>query len=402
MKVEILAPVGSWESLHSAIKGGADCIYFGIDKLNMRSRSSINFTVDDVPKIIEICGSVRTYVTLNTVMYNEDLPLVREICDALKQSGISAVIASDMAVIQYARSIDLPVHISTQLNVCNIEAVRFYSQFADVIVLAREVRLEHIKEISETIKKENICGPNGNLVKIEVFVHGALCVAISGKCYMSLAQHNQSANRGACYQVCRRKYRVIDEESGKELSIDNKYIMSPKDLCTIGCLDELIDAGISVLKIEGRGRSANYVYTVTKTYKEASQNYSKDKVNEWKETLSTVYNRGFWENGYYLGKELGEWCGNYGSQATKKRTYIGKVTNYFSKLQVAEVKIEAGSIKDGDEILFTGNSTGVVESVAQSIRVADHQGHAKQGDMMTLPISERVRRNDKLFIITDR
>ena len=404
--IEIMAPVGSWESLHAAIKAGANSIYFGIDQLNMRSRSSINFTIEDLPKIVAFCvdKNIKTYVTLNTVMYNKDLTLVRKICDAIKDSGASAVIACDMAVINYAHSINLPIHISTQLNVSNVEAVKFYSKFADVIVLAREVSLDHIKEISEAIKEEKICGPNKNLIKIEAFVHGALCVAISGKCYMSLAQHNTSANRGACYQICRRKYRVIDDDSRKELLIDNEYVMSPKDLCTIGCLDKLINAGVAVLKIEGRGRSAHYVYTVTKTYHEAAESiisgsYSKDKINLWKEKLSSVYNRGFWENGYYLGKELGEWCGNYGSQASKQRIYVGKVTNYFSNLGIAEFKIEAESIKNRDDILITGNTTGIIEETASSIRTDNYNDYAKQGDIMTMPISEKVRRNDKLFII---
>lgn len=407
--IEIMAPAGAWDSLHAAIKAKANSVYFGIDQLNMRAKATNNFTKEDLPAIVELCEqhNIKTYVTLNTVMYDTDISLIHEVCDAIKKSQATAVIASDMAVINYASSIGLPVHISTQLNVSNIEALRFYSQFADVVVLARELSLEQIKNITRSIEEEDIRGPSGEKVKIEIFVHGALCVAISGKCYMSLAHHNTSANRGACLQVCRRRYRVIDEDTNKELLIDNKYIMSPKDLCTIDVLDEILSSGVAVLKIEGRGRPPEYVYTVVTAYREALEaikagEYTQDKVTAWTQKLSTVYNRGFWHGGYYLGKDLGEWSGIHGSRATKKKIYIGKVTNYYTNLGVAEFKIEADTIKDGDEFLITGNTTGPITGKAESIRTNDNHGYSQQGDVMTMPVTEKVRRNDKLFIIVDR
>src|SRR3989338_6598224 len=335
--VEIMAPAGSFESLNAAIKAGADSIYFGAGKLNMRSRSA-NFRLEDLEKDVGICkeNNVNAYLTLNTIMYDDDIKLMRRICDKAKKSGINAVIVSDIAAMSYARSIGLEVHTSTQLNISNIEAVRFFSKFADVIVLARELNLRQIANISRQIKKEKIKGPNGRNVKIELFCHGALCVAISGRCHMSLVIYNAPANRGACIQNCRRAYKVVDEETGKELVIDNKYVMSPSDLCTIGFLDRIISAGAYILKIEGRGRAPEYVYHVTKTYKEAvksieNKSYTKDKIDEWVKDLERVYNGGFWHGGYYLGKQLGQWSGAFGSKATTKKEYIGKVLNYFNK-----------------------------------------------------------------------
>ena len=407
-KIEIMSPAGNFECLAAAIKGGANSVYFGVEQLNMRARAANNFSLADLPKIVEICSekNVKTYLTLNTIMYDHDMNLMKKICDAAKKSGVTAVIASDISAISYANSIGLDVHISTQQNVSNIEAVKFYAKFADVIVLARELTLSQVKKICEEIKKENIKGPNGELVKIELFAHGALCVAISGKCYMSLGTYNASANRGACLQNCRRSYKIIDEETGDELVVDNKYIMSPSDLCTIGFIDKLIDAGVKVFKLEGRGRSADYVYTVTKSYRDAADSvldntYTEEKIKNWISELESVYNRGFWHGGYYLGKKLGEWSGVYGSKATKEKIFVGVAKHYFPKTGIGEFHIQSEKISVGDEILITGNTTGVIQGKVDEMFVNDKQGikEAKQGDVITFKVPERVRENDKLYVV---
>lgn len=409
-KIEIMAPAGSWESLESAIKAGADSVYFGIEQLNMRARASNNFTLKDLKNIVKRCNEsgTKSYLTLNTILYDHDIQLMRKICDSAKKAGINAVIASDMAVINYANSIGLKVHISTQANVSNIEAVKFYSKFAEVMVLARELTLRQIKNICNEVKKQNIKGPSEELVKIEIFCHGALCVAISGKCYMSLATENASANRGACLQNCRKSYRVIDEETGGELKIENKYIMSPKDLCTIGFIDKLLDSGVSVLKIEGRGRSPDYVYAVTKAYREAVDSvinrvYTKEKINTWIKELEKVYNRGFWHGGYYLGKKLGEWSGGYGSQSKKENIFIGTARHYFPKTQIGEFILQTGEVELGDEIIITGKTSGIIHQKVESLYVNEKPvGKAKKGETITIKLSERIRKNDKLYIVTDR
>lgn len=406
--IEIMAPAGSYEALQAAIKAGANSVYFGIEQLNMRARAANNFTVEDLKKIVEICqkNNIKTYLTLNTIMYDHDLKLMKKICDTAKESGVTAVICSDIAAISYSNSIGLEVHISTQTNVSNIEAVKFYAKFAEVVVLARELTIQQIKSIIETVKKEDIRGPSGNQVQIEIFVHGALCVAISGKCYMSLAIYNSSANRGACLQNCRREYRVIDEETGDELKIDNKYIMSPKDLCTISFIDKILDTGVEVLKIEGRGRSPEYVYTTVKAYREAVDSYldgtyTPEKIKNWIEELESVFNRGFWHGGYYLGKELGEWSGTYGSRATKEKNYIGKVKNYYNNALVGLFHLETGEIKIGDEILITGPTTGIVQTKVKEIFIDEKEVTiANKGDLITIPIGEKIRPNDKLFVMT--
>ena len=403
--MEIMSPAGSFESLHTAIKAGANSIYFGVGKLNMRAQAAKNFTLEDLEKIINICqeNNVRSYLTLNTVMYNEDLEEAKKICDKVKALGITSIIASDFSVIQYANSINLNVHISTQANVSNIEAVKFFSKFSDVIVLARELNLEQIKEICNQVQEEQIKGPSGELVKIEIFIHGALCVANSGKCYMSLGLYNTSANRGKCVQPCRRGYKITDEETGKELVLDNKYVMSPKDLCTIKFLDQILDSGVSVLKIEGRGRSPEYVYTVTKVYREAvdaykEKTYTKEKIESWLEELKSVYNRGFWHGGYYLGNKLGEWTASYGSKATKKKVYLGKVINYFKNVNVGEFILEADEVKVGDEIIILGLTTGIVKEKVKSIFLDEKETKsAKKGDHITIPIKEQLRPNDQLY-----
>ena len=401
---EIMAPVGSWESLRAAIQAGADSVYFGIDKLNMRSQSTVNFGIDDFKKIVDLCNqcNVKTYLTLNTVLYDPDLDLMRSLVDAAKKNKVAAIIASDQAAINYASSVGVEVHISTQVNVSNMEAVKFYSKFADVIVLARELNMTQVAHIANTIKNENICGPSGNQIKIEMFVHGALCMAISGKCYLSLHEYNKSANRGSCLQVCRRSYIVKDKETEVELEIDNQYIMSPKDLCTIDFLDVLLESGVRVLKIEGRARSAEYVKTVVACYNEAVEEYvngtfSSEKVSDWKLRLSTVFNRGFWD-GYYLGRKLGEWSNSYGSRATKKKIYVGKGLNYFSNLKVAEFLVEAGTLKVGDEIIITGPTTGVIEGTVTELRVElKNVNETCKGEMVSIPIEKQVRRSDKLY-----
>jgi putative protease len=407
-EVEIMAPVGSYESLMAAIQAGAGSVYFGVEQLNMRARSSNNFTLGDLHEITRIAHArqVKTYLTVNTVIFDNEIEQLHSIIDAAKEAGVSAIIAADIAAITYARSIGVEVHISTQVNITNIEAVRFYAQFADVVVLAREMTLDRVAEISRQIQEQQIKGPSGSLVRIEMFVHGALCMAISGKCYLSLGEMNSSANRGSCMQTCRRAYIVTDKETGAELEIENEYIMSPKDLKTIHFLNKILDSGVSVLKIEGRARSAEYVYTVVECYKEAiaayfDHTFSDEKVENWDKRLSTVFNRGFWD-GYYLGQRLGEWSHNYGSLATKRKIYIGKGMNYFENLKVAEFKLESGSLKVGDEIYITGPTTGLIQTTVTEIRV-DLQpvGEAQKGVRFSMPLDTKIRRSDKLFKVVD-
>lgn len=407
-KMELMAPAGNFESLQAALDNGADSVYFGVDQLNMRARASINFTMDDLPEISRRCKKfkVRSYLTLNTIIYDHDLSLIKNLLTKAKEADITAVIASDQAVIASARSIGMSVHISTQLNITNIETVKFYSLFADTMVMSRELSLRQVKKISDQIEKEQVTGPSGELVKIEIFGHGALCMAVSGKCYLSLHSHNSSANRGACKQNCRKKYKVIDQESGFEIEIDNEYMMSPKDLCTINFLDEVMEAGVRVLKIEGRGRAPEYVATVTKMYREAidsiyDNSYSEEKVERWMQELSKVYNRGFW-SGYYLGQKLGEWSRTSGSQATQKKVYLGKGAHYFPKAGIAEFAIEAYNIKKGDKILITGPSTGAKESIVEELYVNDIPAEkAGKGDSCTLKIPFRVRTSDKLYKLVE-
>ncbi|WP_353159939.1 peptidase U32 family protein [Myroides odoratus] len=405
-RVELMAPAGNFESLQAAIDNGADSVYFGVDQLNMRARSTVNFSVDDLPEIARRCKEkkVRTYLTLNTIIYDHDLSVVKTLLNKAKEADLTAVIASDQAVIASARAIGLEVHISTQLNVTNIETVKFYSLFADTIVLSRELSLRQVKKITEAIEREQVKGPSGNLVEIEIFGHGALCMAVSGKCYLSLHSHNSSANRGACKQNCRKKYTVIDQESGFEIEIDNEYMMSPKDLCTIDFLDQVIDAGIKVVKIEGRGRAPEYVATVIRAYREAIDaiaegTYSKEKVAVWMAALETVYNRGFW-SGYYLGQKLGEWSDNPGSNATQKKVYVGKAAHYFQKAAIGEFKIEAYDIKVGDRILITGPSTGAQELTIDELFVNEQATEkAIKGDDCTIKLPFRVRLSDKMYKI---
>ncbi len=407
-EVEIMAPVGSYESLIAAVQAGAGSVYFGVEQLNMRARSSNNFTLDDLKKITEIAHSkgVKTYLTVNVVVFDTELEQLRQIIDAAKEAGVSAIIASDISAIQYARQIGVEVHISTQVNITNIDAVRFYAHFADVMVLAREMNISRVWEITRQIREQNITGPSGELVRIEMFVHGALCMAVSGKCYLSLHEMNSSANRGSCMQTCRRAYTVTDKETGAELEIDNEYIMSPKDLKTIHFLDKLLDAGVSVLKIEGRARSPEYVYTVVECYREAVQAYfeskfTPEKVVDWDLRLSSVFNRGFWD-GYYLGQRLGEWSKNYGSLATHRKVYVGKGLNYFSNLKVAEFKLETGPLRVGDEIYITGPTTGLVKTVVKEIQL-DKQPveEAPKGSYISIPVETKIRKSDKLYKIVE-
>ena len=411
--INIMAPAGNFECLHAAIQGGADSVYFGVEKLNMRSHSANNFKMEDLSEICSICRShgVQTYLTLNIVLYNGDLDDMRRTLDAAKEAGITAVIASDMAAIMYARQIGLEVHISTQLSISNSEALRFYAQFADVIVLARELDLHQVKEIKEIIDREQIKGPSGRNVEIEMFAHGALCMAISGKCYLSLHEYGASANRGSCYQICRRGYEVTDLETGNRLVVDNKYIMSPKDLCTIEFMDKIIDAGVTVFKIEGRARSAEYVKRVSSCYRRAADavcdgTYTPELAAGLKTELSEVFNRGFWD-GYYQGARLGQWSEVYGSKATRKKVYSGKVTNWFAKLGVAEVLIESESLNAGDSILIIGPSTGVVEMTVPEIRVdLKEVQQAGKGTYCSIPVDAgllagcggKLRRSDKVYI----
>ena len=402
-----MAPVGSYESLTAAIQAGADAVYFGVGKLNMRSRSANNFTLDDLEKICNIAHehNVRTYLTVNTIIYNDEIAEMHSLLDAAKRLGVSAIIASDMAVITYANSIGVEVHISTQCNISNIEAVRYYSKFADVMVTARELPLRQVAEITQFIADNDIRGPKGELVQIEVFAHGALCMSVSGKCYLSLDNYNYSANRGACLQLCRREYLVKDLESDMELVVDNKYIMSPKDLCTIGFLDKIVKAGVRVLKIVGRGRSADYVKTVVECYKEAVQaiadgSYTQERIISWNQRLATVFNRGFWD-GYYMGRKMGEWTERYGSQATESKVYLGLIKNYFNRIGVAEAQMQtAETLRPGDEIMVIGETTGVYRATVEELRLErDPVPEVVQGDRFSFATSDVLHRGDKLYRI---
>ncbi len=405
-EIEIMAPAGSWESLSAAIQAGADSVYFGIEKLNMRSKSSSNFTTHDLRKIVAICkeNNIKSYLTVNTILYDDDISLMREIIDTAKEVEVSAIIASDVAAMMYANSIGVEVHLSTQLNISNAESLKFYAQFADVVVLARELNMNQVAEIYQSIIKENIRGKNGDLIRIEMFCHGALCMAVSGKCYLSLHEKNLSANRGACNQICRRAYVVKDKDKEIELEIDNEYIMSPKDLKTIHFMDIMLQSGVRVFKIEGRARGPEYVKTVVSCYREAVESclddsFTPTKIEDWNKRLSKVFNRGFWD-GYYLGQKLGEWSANYGSEATHKKVYIGKVTNYFSKLDVAEILVEAQHIAVGDEMMITGETTGVYEDTIEEMRVElKPVQKAVKGNYFSVKTRELVRRNDKVYKI---
>ena len=401
---EIMAPVGSRESLAAAIQAGANSVYFGIGQLNMRSHSANHFTIDDLRDIASTCNShgIKTYLTVNTIIYDGDIDTMHEIVDAAKEAHISAVIASDVAVMTYCNRIGVEVHLSTQLNISNIEALRFYAQFADVVVLARELNMDQVAAIYRQIEEQHICGPTGELIRIEMFCHGALCMAVSGKCYMSLHNANRSANRGECVQICRRSYTVTDNETGNQLEIDNKYIMSPKDLKTIRFIDRMMESGVRVFKIEGRARGPEYVYTVVSCYREAigsviDGTFTEERKDGWDERLATVFNRGFWD-GYYQGQTLGEWNKHYGSVATEKKVLVGKVMKYFSKLSVAEVAVEATTFDRGDRLLITGPTTGVMYLDATEIRYDLHPvDTAQQGWRVSIPVSGKVRPNDKLF-----
>ena len=405
---EIMAPAGSWESLHAAIQAGANSVYFGIENLNMRSNSSNNFTINDLREIVALCqqNSLKSYLTINTILYDQDIALMHQIVDAAHEVGISAIIAADVAVMMYAHSKGVEVHLSTQLNISNTDSLEFYAHFADVVVLARELNMEQVAAIYHDIQERHICGPSGEPIRIEMFCHGALCMAVSGKCYLSLHEKNKSANRGSCNQICRRSYTVKDKEQDIELDVDNEYIMSAKDLKTIHFLNKMMDSGVRIFKIEGRARSAEYVKTAVTCYKEAVQAYlddtfTEEKIADWDQRLSKVFNRGFWD-GYYLGQRLGEWSANYGSQATHRKVYIGKVTNYFKNMGVAEILVETQSISVGDEILITGETTGAYESIITEIRVnLQIVQEAKKGDAFSMITSELVRRNDKVFKIVE-
>ena len=402
--IELMAPAGSYDALTAAIKAGADSVYFVAGNLNMRSKSSYNFGIDDLKNTSEICheNDIKSYLTLNTVIYNKDIQQMKELVDAAGEFGISAIIASDMAVINYVIEKGLELHLSTQCNVSNIDAVRWYSKYADVIVLARELSLDQVAAITRAIEEEKITGPSGELVRIEIFCHGALCMAVSGKCYLSLHENNHSANRGACLQNCRRSYVVRDKESGYELEIENERIMSPKDLNTVAFLDKILDAGVRVLKVEGRGRPPEYVKRVCTVYNQAIDayldgSYSIQKIDEWNEQLSTVFNREFWD-GYYLGQKMGKWSDRYGSRVTKKKVYIGQVTNYYTKISVGEFKIMNDELAVGDEILVSGPTTGAYEMKVEEIRLDDESvKNVKKGDLVSIAVTEQIRRNDKLY-----
>lgn len=399
-----MAPVGSYESLSAALQGSADAVYFGVEGLNMRARSSANFTLEDLANIVRICTEkgVKTYLTVNTIIYNQELEKMRAVIQGAKEAGVTAIIASDLAAILYAREIGVEVHISTQCNITNFEVVRFYAQYADVVVLAREVVLEQVAEIHRQIIENDLRGPKGELIRIEMFAHGALCMAISGKCYLSLHEKNASANRGACYQICRRAYTVRDRDNEVELDIENEYIMSPKDLCTVGFINKMADAGVRVFKIEGRARSAEYVRTVCECYNEALRayvegSYGAEKIAGWKERLATVFNRGFWD-GYYLGQRLGEWSEVYGSKATKKKILLGKVTNYFTNLGVGEFKLESFDLNVGEEIFIQGPTTGVLQMKVSELRQElQPVATVEKGDIFSMAVPEKVRRGDKLY-----
>ncbi|MCB0835424.1 MAG: U32 family peptidase [Bacteroidetes bacterium] len=403
---EIMAPVGSFEALSAAIQAGCNSVYFGVEQLNMRARSSINFTTEDLADIAQKCKQhhIKAYLTINTVLYDHDIRLMKTIVDQAKESGIDGIIASDHAVMAYCKKVGIPVHISTQANISNIDTIEFYAVFADVVVLARELSLRQVAEITREIERRHITGPSGELIRVEIFAHGALCMAVSGKCYLSLHSHNASANRGACIQNCRREYIVTDKEDGIELNIDNEYIMSAKDLCTIGFLDQILAAGVSILKIEGRGRSADYVYTTVQCYREAADaiqagTYTREKVVEWEKQLATVYNRGFWD-GYYLGRKMGEWNDSYGSKATERKIFIGRGIKYFNKIKVGEFQLESFSLKRGDNILITGPTTGVIKTKVEELRVDDQEvEEVAKGDFFSIPITEKIRPSDKLYKI---
>ena len=399
-----MAPVGSWESLTAAIQGGADAVYFGIGHLNMRSKSTFNFTLEDLKQIASICreSNIRSYITLNTVVFDEEMEDMRAVVDAALAEDIDAIIAFDQAVIQYANTAGMEVHMSTQANITNIEAVRYYARYADVMVTARELELRQVKAITEAIEKHQIKGPSGRLVQIEVFAHGALCMAVSGKCYLSLDTFNSSANRGKCLQLCRRPYHVFDRDGEVELEIDNEYIMSPKDLKTIDFLDQILDAGVKVLKIEGRGRSPEYVKVVTSCYRNAvnaicNDTFTNQNLELWNLELGTVYNRGFWD-GYYLGRKMGEWSDRHGSEATRKKVYVGKVMNYYAKSRIAEIKVEAQPISVGEEMLILGPTTGVHNEIVREIWVEEKSVEKTvRGDLCTIPVSTQLRLADKLY-----
>ncbi len=406
---EIMAPVGSYESLMAAIGAGADSVYFGIEGLNMRSKSANNFTTEDLYRIAEICREhgVKSYLTVNTIIYDEDLELMRQIIDAARDAQVSAIIAADVAPMLYARSVGVEVHLSTQLNITNVEALRFYAQFADVVVLARELNMDQVAKIHRAILEEPILGPAGEPIRIEMFAHGALCMAVSGKCYISLHEQNKSANRGSCSQVCRRSFEVHDKQSGTVLEVDNQYIMSPKDLKTIHFLNKMLDSGVRVLKIEGRARGPEYVDAVVRAYREAVDAYCAGEYNEtaverWDTRLGEVFNRGFWD-GYYLGQRVGEWTPNYGSSATKQKVNVGKVTKYFSKLGVAEIQIESGALTLGQEILITGGTTGIVRFEVPEIRLElDPVERAEKGQLCSVPVPSKVRPGDRVYLFVDR
>ena len=406
--IEVMAPVGSYEALSAAIQAGAGSVYFGIGKLNMRSKSTKNFTLDDLHNIATICNenNVKSYVTINTVVFDEELDEMRQLVDAVKANNISAIIASDQSVIQYAKQIGVEIHMSTQCNITNIEAIKYYSQFADVMVTARELSVNQVKAITRKIEELDIRGPKGNLVRIEVFCHGALCMAVSGKCYLSLDNFNTSANRGACVQTCRRAYTVQDRDKEITLDIENEYIMSPKDLCTLPFLDKLLDAGVKVLKIEGRGRSPEYTKVTVGVYKEAvdairNGTFTQEKIEEWTQRLRSVYNRGFWD-GYYLGRKIGEWTERYGSQATKIKIFVGTITNFFGKINVAEIRMETQDLNVGDDIMIIGPTTGVYEDKISEIRVDLKSVDASvKGELCSVPTKEVVRRGDKVYKVVD-
>lgn len=403
--IEIMSPVGSYETLMAAIQGGAQSVYFGVGKLNMRSASTLNFTLDDLKQIVEICNQhkVKAYLTVNAVIYDSEISEMQHLVLTAKEVGIHAIIATDISVLEYAQRIQMEVHASTQLNISNIEAVRFFSKYCHVMVLARELSLEQTAGICRQIEEQKICGPSGELVRVELFVHGALCMSISGKCYLSLHENNHSANRGACLQNCRRTYTVTDKETGYQLDIENEYIMSPKDLCTIHFIDKIIEAGVSVLKIEGRARAPEYVKIVTQCYHEAVESYvdgtfGTEKIKDWLNRLKQVYNRGFWE-GYYMGARWGEWTENYGSSATRKKIYAGKVTNYFKNIKVAEILVEANELSVGQEILIIGPTTGMVEHVISEIRMDDKNiQKAEKKSFISIPIATILRKNDSIYI----
>ncbi|MFY7989214.1 MAG: peptidase U32 family protein [Fluviicola sp.] len=402
--LELMAPAGSYEAIAAAIKAGADSIYFGVEQLNMRTKSTHNFTLEDLEQIAEICqeNNIKSYLTLNTIVYDHDIQLMKRIIEQAKESGITAIIASDHAVMNYCRKINMPVHISTQANITNIDTVEFYSVYADVMVMARELSLLQVQAINKEIERRQITGPSGELVRTEVFGHGALCMAVSGKCYLSLHSNFSSANRGACIQNCRKSYIVMDKDEGVEFEVDNEFIMSAKDLCTIDFLDKVIEAGVSVLKIEGRGRSADYVYTTTQCYREAIDSvadgsYSAEKIENWRERLSTVFNRGFWD-GYYLGRKMGEWSEVPGSKATKRKVYIGKGMKYYDQAGIGEFLIEAQGCKVGDELIITGPTTGVIETVLHEMRCEDEPvQQVKRGATITFSVKEKIRPSDKLY-----